>query len=103
LKEPKGAIMTEWNSEQSDTPTTHPAPETVTLLAHEDAAIPTESIVSDFSDGQDDIVAALSAMTPADLNIELMLDHLTASHDLFNSPHLDFSALAHSLGGHDHG
>lgn len=95
--------MTELNSDQNDNPTMHPEPATTASLVHEDAAIPTESIASGFSDGHDDIVAVLSAMTPADLNIELMLDHLTASHDLFNSPHLDFSALAHNLGGHDHG
>ena len=51
--------------------------------------------------GHDDIVAALTAMTPADMNIDLMLDHLTTSSDLFASPHLDLSALGHGGDG-DH-
>jgi hypothetical protein len=49
---------------------------------------------------QDDIVAALNALTPADMHMDLMLDHLTTSNDLFASPHLDLSAL--SAYGDDH-
>jgi hypothetical protein len=54
-------------------------------------------------DGQDDVIAALTAMTPADMNMELMLDHLTASNDLFSSPHLDLSVLANSISADDQG
>jgi hypothetical protein len=32
-----------------------------------------------------------------------MLDHLTTSNDLFASPHLDLSVLAHFDGGDDQG
>ena len=53
--------------------------------------------------GQDDVIAALAAMTPAEMNMELMLDHLTASNDLFSSPHLDLTVLANSIGADDQG
>jgi hypothetical protein len=52
---------------------------------------------------QDDIVAALTSINPADLNIEHMLDHLTTSNDLFASPHLDLSAFANFDAGNDQG
>ncbi|MEA2981894.1 MAG: hypothetical protein QOF09_3717 [Alphaproteobacteria bacterium] len=52
--------------------------------------------------GHDDIHAALAAITPADTNMDLMLDHLTTSNDLFDSPHLDLSALAGAAGDGGH-
>jgi hypothetical protein len=34
--------------------------------------------------------------------MDLMLDHLTTSNDLFDSPHLDLSALAGAAGDGGH-
>lgn len=59
-------------------------------------------IVAESAEGSDDdVIAVLCALTPADMNMELILDHLTTSNDLFSSPHLDLSALPN--GGDDHG
>jgi hypothetical protein len=52
--------------------------------------------------GHDDVHAALAAITPADTNMDLMLDYLTTSNDLFDSPHLDLSALAGAAGDGGH-
>ena len=73
-----------------------PPPETAVVENSFDAQ--SYQLVGDGA-GHDDIHAALAAITPADTNMDLMLDHLTTSNDLFDSPHLDLSALAGD-GGH---
>ena len=94
--------MTRPNPDQADnSPNETPAPDT-SISITDQVVIAPETGAGTHLDGQDDIIAALSATTPADMNMELMLDHLTASNDLFSSPHLDLSALATSLGD-DHG
>jgi hypothetical protein len=45
------------------------------------------------ADTQDELCAALAAAMPVDTNIDLVLDKLAASTNLFDVPNLDISAF----------
>jgi hypothetical protein len=82
-----------------DKSTSLPLPEP--LVLEEDRMSSPVTIVAELAEGSDDdVIAVLSALTPADMNMELILDHLTTSNDLFSSPHLDLSALPNGVDDH---
>jgi hypothetical protein len=88
------------DSADDDKSNSLPLPEPV--VSEEDMMSSPMIIVAESAEGSDDdVIAVLCALTPADMNMELILDHLTTSNDLFSAPHLDLSALPN--GGDDHG